>query len=340
MKSSIFAAVAYSALAEEGQKTVCLGPRAHLITYKIEGQGDTLETVDSADIEVTRSAEDDEMCAPNGYPADDALFCFGANTDETCSFAAASLPLTDNFECTSCWVGITTDLYYKVSTTFGVPTRAEVGVRNTKIGGGLQVRAHGDAATELTSGSVDLFAPEAHVNFMAGSIPLNFTFSLPTRIDYNLGLKGELDATAGAALDADFGDHGVALSTKGFEWINTNATFSLDPVLTVDTGDSGADMGLALAGSLHVEANKLVWYHVDYSAGLPSKIVLENDSTGLPAQLCFEGDVDVPVNQEAEVYKTVLGKQVVLYHYGPAELTHFHEDKALLKCTDLSAVAV
>jgi hypothetical protein len=336
MKSAIFAAIVYSALAEEGQKTVCLGPRAHLLTYKIEGEGNTLETADAADIEITRSADNDERCA--GNDDDDALFCFGANTDETCSHAGEPLIFTDNFECTNCWAGITADLYYKISTTLGVPTRAEVGVRNTKILGALEVRAHGDAATELTSGSVDLFAPEVHVNFMAGSIPLNFTFSLPTRIDYNLGLKGELDALGGADLDVDFGDHGVAVSPKGFQWINTPFTTDLEPVFTVDTGDSGADMGLALAGSIHVEANDMVWYHVDFSAGLPSKIVLENDSTGLPAQLCFEGDVDVPVNQEAEVYKTVLGKKVTLYHYGPAEITHIHQDEALKKCTDLSAV--
>lgn len=277
------------------------------------------------------------MCAPNGYPEDDALFCFGANADETCSHANASLPLTDNFECTSCWAGITTDLYYKVSTTLGVPTRAEIGVRNTRIQGDLQLHAYGDSATELTTGSVDLFAPVAHVNFMAGSIPLNFTFSLPTRIDYNLGLKGELDAHAGAALDVDFGDHGVAVSLPDhFKWINTNITVDLEPVLTVNSGDSGADMGLALAGSIHVEANNLVWYHVDWSAGLPSKIVLDN----VPAQLCFESDVDVPVNQEAEVYKTVFGKPIVLEHYGPAEITHIHQDKALVKCTNLSALVV
>jgi len=337
----MFAAIASSALAEEGQTTVCLGPRAHLITYNIEG-GDTLETADSADIEVSPSAENDEMCAGNGSD-DDKLFCFGANTDETCSRVNASLPLTDNFECTNCWAGVTADLYYKISTVLGVPTKAEVGVRNTKITGALQVRAHGDTATELTSGSLDLFAPEVHVNFMAGSIPLNFTLSLPLRIDYNLGLKGQLDANAGAVLDVDFGDHAASISPKGVHWTNTNATVGLDPVFTVDTGDSGADMGLALAGSIHVDVkNPLspVWYHVDFSAGLPSKIVLENNSTALPAELCFEGDVDVPINQEAEAYKMVFGKVVPLYHYGPAEITHIHKDKALLKCLGLAAAAV
>jgi len=201
----------------------------------------------------------------------------------------------------------------------------------------------GDSATELVSGSLDLFAPEVHFNFMVKAIPLNFTLSLPLRVDYNLGLKGQLDATAGAVLDVDFGDHAVSLSPTGVNWTNTNATVDLDPVLNVDSGDSGADMGLALAGSIHVDVkNPLapVWYHVDFSAGLPSKIVLENDSTALPAEICFEGDVDVPINQEAEAYKTVFGKVVPLYHYGPVEITHIHQDKALLKCLGLTAVVV
>lgn len=335
MKSSIFAAVAYSALAEEGQKTVCLGPRAHLLTYKIEeGQGTTLATVDAADIEITRTAENDGACASNGE-SDDKLFCFGANADETCSNAGESIIFSENFECTSCWAGITADLYYSISTVLGVPTKAEVGVRNTKILGALSLHAHGDSATELITGSVDLFAPETHVNFVAGSIPLNFTFSLPTRIEYNLGLKGQLNAVGGASLNVDFGDHGVIATPTSHTWINTNYSAVLDPVFDVSSGDSGADMGLALAGSIHVEANDMISYHVDYSAGLPSKIILDDGY-----QLCFESDLDIPVNQEAEAYKYVLGRKVPLYHYGPEELTHIHQDQAVKKCSPLSAVVV
>jgi len=339
MKSTIFATIAFSALAEEGQTTACVGPRAHLITYKIEGEGTTLESVDSADIDLVPSPESDSVCANNGS-GDDRLLCFGVNTDETCSRAAGSLQLTPNFECNNCWAGATADLYYKVSTTFGVPTKAEIGVRNAKITGALQMRAHGNAATELTSGSIDLFAPQTHVNFMAGSIPLNLTLSLPLRIDYNLGLKGELDANAGAELDIDLGDHSAAISPTGVQWTNTPPSCGLEPVFTVDAGDSGADMGLALAGTLHVEANDMARYTMDLSAGLPSKIKLENAESAIPSQLCFEGDIDAPVNQEAELYKKVFGKEVPLYHYGPAELIHIHQDKAVVKCLDLSAQVV
>lgn len=332
MKSSIFAAVAYSAFAEEGQKVECLGPRAHLISYKVEG-GDSLDTADAVDIEVTRVEEYDMMCASNGSE-DDKLFCFGANTDETCSRSNSSLVLTDNFECNNCWAGITADLYYKLTQVLKVPTKIELGVRNTKISGALEVHAHGDGATDLVSGSIDLPAPEVHVNFMAGSIPLNFTISLPTRIDYNLGLKGQLDATGGADLNVDFGDHSVAISPTSVHWTNTNFSTTLDPKINVNTGDSGADMGVALAAAIHVEVNNMAWYHVDLSAGLPSKIVVQDGSS----ILCFESDVDVPVSQEAKVYKTVFGKEVTLYHYGPAEITHF-TDQALKVCAD-SAVVV
>jgi len=326
MKSVVFAAIAASASAgSSGSKLECVGPKAYLVTYTVEGEGDTLETADAADVELSRSAKDDGMCATNGSE-DDQLFCFGANADETCSSANGALPLTENFDCTNCWAGITADLYYKLSTVLGVPTKVEVGVRNTKITGAIQIHAHGDSATELTSGSLDLPAPETHINFMAGSIPLNFTISLPLRIDYNLGLKGQLDASAGAVLDVDFGDHAASISPTSVDWTNTNATLNLDPVLNVDTGDSGADMGVALAGAIMVEVSNMVSYHVDFSAGVPSKIVLENDSTGLPAQLCFEGDVDVPVTQEALVYKSVFGKKVPLYHYGPEEITHIYQE--------------
>jgi hypothetical protein len=336
MKSVIFATTASWAAAEVGTKIVCLGPNAHLISYDIQG-GESLETAASADIQIDRSAENDGMCVSNGEE-DDQLFCFGANTDATCSKAAGSLPLTENFECNNCWAGVTADLYYKLSTVLGVPTKIEVGVRNTHIAGAMQIRAHGDSATELTSGSLDLPAPETHINFMAGTIPLNFTISLPTRIDYNLGLKGQLDATAGAVLDIDFGDHAAIVTPTTVDQINTNSTMTYDSILNVDAGDSGADMGVALAGAIKVAVSDMVDYHVDFSAGAPSKIKLENDvTTGLPAQLCFEGDVDIPVTHEALIYKTVFGARVPLYHYGPEEISHTYAEKALFKCSNLRA---
>jgi len=66
---------------------VGLGPRAHLLTCKNEGEGKTLQTVDSVDMGLTRTADKDEMCTSKG-DRHDALFCFGATIDEMCTQVA------------------------------------------------------------------------------------------------------------------------------------------------------------------------------------------------------------------------------------------------------------
>jgi len=254
--------------------------------------------------------------------------------------AASSLPINDNFECSNCFAGVTTDLYYKFETKLLKLERVELGVQNTKISGALEVHAHGDSATELTNGTISLPAKPAYINFMAGSIPVNLTISLPTQLDYSLGLKGQLDAVTGASVDVDFGDHFLSWTKdEGYVFHNTNSSVNLSPSLSVNTGDSGADIGLGLSTSLMVNVDKVLWYHINADASFPSKITFD-ENIGATSQACLKGDVDFPVSHEAEIYKTVFGHDVSLKHFGPVELLHLHQDEALKECVDVPIAAV
>lgn len=339
MKSSLLAVAAFGVSADNiGEKVQCLGPRAHLVTYDIKG-GDTLDEVTDASITVTRDAASDDLCASNG-PSGDQAFCFGSNTDETCTQANTSLPITDNFECSNCFAGVTTDLYYKFETKLLKLERLEVGVQNTKITGALEVHAHGDSATDLTSGTISLPDKPAHINFMAGAVPVNLTISLPTHLDYSLGLKGQLDAVTGANVDVDFGNHFLSWNASdGFVVHSTPSTVNLVPVLSVDTGDSGADIGLSLASSLQVNVDKVFWYHINAAAGFPSKLIFDEE-IGSASQVCLKGDVDFPVNHEAKIYKTVFGHDVTVKSFGPVELLHYQKVDALKECVDVPIAAV
>lgn len=341
MKSSVLAAAAFGVAADDiGSKIECLGPRAHLVTFDIKG-GPTPEEVTESNIMVQRDAANDDLCASNSLPPKDGdqAFCFGANVDETCLAAGSSLPIDDNFECSNCFAGVTTDLYYKLETKLLSVKRVEVGVQNTKIGGALEIHAHGDSATDLTNGTIAFPDTPAHINFMAGSVPVNLTISLPTHLDYSLGLKGQFDGVVGATVDVDFGNHFLSWTKdEGFVFHNTNSSVNLAPSLRVDTGDSGADIGLSLSSSLQIDADKLLWYHINANAAFPTKVVYEAN-IGSDDQLCLKGDVDFPVTHEAEVYKTVLGHEVVIKHFGPDELLHIHKDEALKDCVDVPIAA-
>jgi hypothetical protein len=49
--------------------------------------------------------------------------------------------------------------------------------------------------------------------------------------------------------------------------------------------------------------------------------------------------MDFPITHEGEVYHTLLGHDVVIKHFGPAELLHLHKDGLIDKCINLGDLA-
>lgn len=341
MKSSLFAVAACGVAADtSGQETKCIGPRAHTVTYDIQG-GDTLETVTDATISIEPEPAMNDYCA--GGPSGDKAYCFGANTDETCQHEKGILPINDDFECKSCFGGVTTDLYYKVETRFLSLKKVEVGLQNTHVHGALQVHAHKDAAVGVTKGSISLLdqSRTAGVSFhVAGIIPVDIKISLPSQLEYSLGLEGHLDALAGANLDIDLGNHFVSWDkSDGFVVHNTNATVDLAPVLSLDTAAAGADIGLTLRSSMQVDIDKVMWYHVDMAPAVPSQVTF-TENVGGTSNVCLKGDLDFPMSHEADVHFTLFGKDHSLYHFGPKDLMHLHKTEAINKCIDVPFAAV
>jgi len=343
MKSSLLAVAVYGVAADvTGDELKCFGPRAHRITYDVTG-GPTREEVTDADILIQRTPAADGLCVQSNTDtllppmSDDKSFCFGANTDVNCQASAGVVQIDDNFECSNCFIGVTTDLYYHLKL---LKKQVQLGITNTKIVGSLEMHAHGDSATQLTTGTISLPDKETKINFMAGAVPVNITISLPTSINYDVGLKGQLDAVAGANVNIDFGEHYVTYDSKnGLVGTHTNATFDFSPVLTADSGDSGANMGLGLASQLKVDVDGVVWYHMNVAANLPQKLTYAVN-VGSDDEVCLNADVDIPVTHEAAVHKTVFGHDVVVKHFGPVELVHISKDGAINKCVDIPLAAV
>jgi len=335
MKSSVVALAAYGVAGNQaGEDVQCFGSRAHKVTYDIQSDGDTLEDVTDASIEVTRYAEGDDQCASNDS---DKPFCIGVNVDESCENNAGILPIDDVFECKNCFGGAETDLYYKFEHKFLKLKKVEVGLTNTKIKGALEVHAHKDAAADLKNGTIAIPDKEFSFSFKAGVIPVDLKISLPTTLEYALGLEGHLDAVAGADLDIDFGEHYLSWTPdNGFVMNNTEPTVSVAPVVNVDTGNSGADITLGLRSSLQVDINKVVWYHVNLNPTFPSQLSFQTHWFK-NNKFCLKGDMDFPISHEGEVYHTLLGHDVVLKHFGPVELLHLQKTGIIDKCVNLAA---
>jgi len=335
MKSSVLAFAAYGVAADQGEDIQCFGTRAHKVTYAQDGE--TLEDITDASIEVTRFPDGDADCAARNDA--DKPFCIGVNVDDSCEHNAGILPINNIFECKNCFGGAETDLYYKFEHHFLKLQQVEVGLTNTKVKGALEVHSHGDAASDITNGTIAVPDKEFSIHFMAGKIPVDLKIKFPTTLHYDLGLEGHLDAVAGADLDVDFGEHYLRWTPDdGFVMTNTEPTVDLEPVITVDDGDSGADITMGLESSLQVDINKVVWYHVNLTPTFPSKLSFETHWFK-NNKICLKGDMDFPISHEGEVYHTLLGHDVVIKHFGPAELLHFHKDGIINKCINLAESA-
>lgn len=321
--------------ARNGTETQCIGDQAHTVTYDIQG-GDTLESITDAKISVRPEP------AMNGYcagPSGDKAVCVGANTDD-CASATADLPINEVLDCQSCFAGATTDLFYDLDVSMLRLKKVEVGLRNTHIRGALEARAHAEASAPIASGSIAIVdaSKSLKISFkVANIIPVDLTIAMPTDLDYSLDVQADVDATAGADVDINLGDHFISWE-KSTGWVvhNTSASVDVTPVMSLNSAEAVASLGLSLRSSLQVDLDKVMWYHVNMSPSLPTKL----SADAVAKQVCLDGDVDFEVNHEADLHFTLFGKDHDIYHFGPQDLFHYHKDKALHKCIDLPSIIV
>jgi len=330
MKSfALFAAVA-GVRADKGTETQCFGGKAHTVTYDIDGAD--LENVENAKIEIVPEP------AMNGYcmsKSGDHDFCVGGNTDD-CHGPRATLPINDVFECDNCFAGLSTDLYYNLEIKFFKLKKVEVGLRDSHLRGALQVHAHKDVATgPLVQGSIPLIdgAQSAHIKFyIAHIIPFDLQISMPTTLEYSLGLHGSLDAVAGAELDIDLGDHFISYEDgKGFQVHNTSMSVDLTPKIALNSGNAAADLELKIRSGIQVDLDGVMWYHMDTTPSLPTTLTVD----AVAEKVCLVGDLDIPLSHESDVHFSLLGHDYDIFHYGPEDLFHFRKEQAINKCIDI-----
>eukprot|EP00929_Paragymnodinium_shiwhaense_P038293 TRINITY_DN2025_c0_g1_i2.p1 TRINITY_DN2025_c0_g1~~TRINITY_DN2025_c0_g1_i2.p1 ORF type:complete len:341 (+),score=84.52 TRINITY_DN2025_c0_g1_i2:84-1106(+) len=320
-----------TAAAKKGTDTICLGPRPHVVKYDFTGE--TLEQVENATISVQPDPTSDLDCSAGQHQGDKTM-CVGANVDATCAAAAKDITVDSYVDCPSCFAGLATDLFYSLEIKFFDLEQVEVGLQNSHLRGAAEVHAHAGKAVTLPPGKVTLIGEEAQftAKFMVAEIiPVDITVSVPTTFNYGVGFKGSIDATAGADLDINLGNHYVKYQKgSGFSVVNDAPSYTFTPKLNLDV-EAEADLSLGLESTVAISVDKVVSYDVHMQPSFPLKVDLENQDKNV----CIAGSADFVLSHEADVHFSFFGKKHDIFHYGPKQLYHYHKDDVFKKCIDV-----
>merc|ERR1712137_1512138 len=158
-------------------------------------------------------------------------------------------------------------------------------------------------------------------------IPVDITVSVPTNFDAEVGLSGSIDATAGADLDVNLGDHSFKWEHGSFSFHNTSMSYNVMPRLDVAVA-AQADVSLKLDSTLKVAIDKVATYDVYMKPSFPFNVNLNSKDK----DVCIAGSADFLLSHEADVHFNLFGKDHDIFHYGPKVLYHYHKDNVLNKC--------
>lgn len=342
---------------QKGHEVHCINNRPHLLHYDLEGEetdGSSLKGVRQAIISVERSlssahadhcskAELTAQLGKEHTPEGDKDFCLGAHTDSSCKAAKGDIPIKDGFVCKDCFVSADADLFYKLNYTMTHLHSVEVGLRNINLRASAGIQKKEDGMKVISDGTIAF--PGSNTSFtlidkMVGCplcVKVKIQVAFPTSLDYSLTLSGDGEFDAGAGMDIDLGHNVIkydAVNGTGWRHEVDNAKISTTPLLSADMKTT-ADLKLDVKTSLQVNVDDIIWYHLNMSPTLDTKVTFEEKSLFHNDRVCVNGDAALEMNQEANLdwnLKVWEAKD----HWGPKELYKTSDPGAIKGCRDIS----
>jgi len=332
-----------------GQELHCVGKRAHVVHYDVEGEpndGSSLKGVQRAIVSLTPSPTHNEKCLTaelgDHTPTGDKEFCYGANEDSTCKAAKSSIPIKDGFDCKDCFLSASADAYYKLNYSMTHLNSVEVGLRDINLRASAGVHTHLSKSGTPASGTVNLpTESKTLIDKLVGCpvcVKATIKVAFPTSIDYDLDLSGEADVEAGAALDVNLGSNIVKYDgnqAEGSKWSHEvdSPKYSVTPLLTVNAKAS-ADLKLNMKTSVQVNVDNIVWYHLNMAPSLDTKLTFDAKSLFHNDRVCINGDPSFDMSQEANLdwdLKVWHAKD----HWGPSHLYSWSKPGMINACKDI-----
>lgn len=335
--------------ARAGQKVHCVGERAHLLQYDIEGEpndGSSLKGVQQAIVAMMPSLAHSAQCLRAGdhTPEGDKQFCYGVNQDSSCKVARSNIPIKDGIDCKDCFVSASADAYYKLNYTVSHLNTVEVGLRDINLRASVGIHKHLSASSTPASGNFPFPGSDKEltvIDELVGCpvcVKVKITIAFPTSLDYTMSLSGGGDLEAGASLDINLGDNVVKYdgNAAGNKWSHEEGSpkVSVTPILSADA-KALADLKLDVKTSAQVNVDSIVWYHLDMAPAFDTKVTFEGHNLLHKDQVCLNGDAAFTMSQEADLDWNLL-KWHAKGHWGPHQLFDWSKTGIVHGCKDIN----
>lgn len=321
-----------------GHQGECFGPRFHNVTYEMSEEKDE-DTGYPADfnVNVQPNPDWDHLCpAANGGGTKKGV-CVGVNTND-CHTGRRALKIDEFLSCENCFLGLSTDINYEIDVKWFKLQKASLGLQNTHLIGALEFLAHQAASKTVADGTFPIIGEDLNyqINFLvAGVVPINIKFSVPTELTYKVTLSESVELRFGGDVDLDLGDHAIEwTSGSGWSAPSTAGSATFTPVLEAK-GKVQADMPIGLKSTLKIDFEKVLEYDISFAPSLPLHAELDLDTSGAD-QICLSSGADFEIDHEARLHFDLFGKDLTVADWGPGTLWSHHWDKVFDKCWALS----
>jgi len=337
-------------VSQKGKEVHCISNRAHVLQYDVEGEandGSSLKDVRQAIVSMTPSPDHANHCSNlkaqlRGTPEGDEEFCYGANQDASCKEAKSNIPIRDGFDCKDCFLSADADATYKLNYTMSGLNSVEVGLKDINLRASVGVHKHLAGSHPVLSGNIlfpDSDKEYSLINKLVGCpvcVRMSIKVKFPTSLDYSLTVSGDADLEAGAVMDINLGNNMVkydAVGGTGWSHEVDHAKVNVTPVLTVDAQADG-NLKLDVKTSLQVTVDNIIWYHLNMTPALDTKVNFEFSDSFHNDRVCLNGDAALDMTQEADLdwdLKVWHKKE----HWGPEQLYTWSKAGLLYGCKDI-----
>lgn len=307
----------------QGISTHCVLGRTHELQYDIVGNdndGNSLDNISSAHVSIKPTQG---VCADDHVKNGSKGFCYGVNADLECKHSVADIDLKYGVDCSDCFLGASTNLFYTLDYTVPKVNYIKLGLTDTHLRGAFQLHASESISTTPRSGTVTLRSDASFplVDTVVGCpacVPVVIAAAAPTTLDWKVTATANMDAKAGVAVDANLGDNYLMWSnSEGFSKVATGATISAAPNFE-GTVDATVDLETDVKTSLQLDVDKVMWFHLNVATTSPNKLEAQASTAG-GVQLCASGTATLSTAHEADVHISIFGHDYDLHHWGPLD---------------------
>jgi len=255
------------------------------------------EVMENANVSLTRVGS----CQSNDF------VCLGVNVDGTCTRAKQSIPIYSlqnylDIQCTNCFLGFHTEVFFQMKITLWKLTLLSGGLRNIGINAGTVLDLTSQAAwSAAIDKKYDLVQQLVVLKFNIGPIPVRIWFEIPVEIKADARFSENAHAQVGVTGQLNIGDAYLEW-TPSSHWVVHKPTpsFTWAPVLSGDANFYG-HVDFAIIPTLTMHIDNLFDYSITLDPTLHLDIKGQAKAVPPAAKLCADLSYDATIVSNAHL---------------------------------------